>query len=100
MKFKDELVQEGIFVIQLGVPHSVYGSTTYFPPKVIDEWLKERNLRGDYVGGHLSGDGFTNGISNAVSNYMITDAHEHDGLALGLRFPECSLYITKKFGYD
>lgn len=84
------------YSIQLAVPHSVYDSTTYSPPETINEWLKEKGLRGEYVGGHSSGNGYTNGINNSVSIYMIHGAQETDGSALAIQFPECKLHICKQ----
>ena len=84
------------FLIQLAIPHSVYGFSTYSPPGHINQWLEANNLRGEYVGSQLNGDGYTNGVSNMMSVYIIQGAQETDGLALAIQFPECRLHVRKQ----
>ena len=99
MKFKDELSQADRFIVQLEVPHSVYGATTYFVPGPINTWLKERNLQADYVGCHSSGNGYTGNVNNSASVYVIRRAHDLDGLALRIMFSDCKVVITERYGY-
>ena len=74
----------GVFSFQVNVPHKDYGHCDYFIPTVMRDWLHEHNLKNYLYGGQtLSGDGYTNGITNIESCYIVKDATEEDALAFG-----------------
>ena len=80
--------------MQIDVPHSEYGEGTYFIGDVLQRWLRERGLKWAYCGCSSWGDGYTNGVTNRESTYMIRDMEREDGLAFKIMFPKCRVYIT------
>ena len=87
--------------MQITVPHSLYGRCTYFAPKKITDWLfgNEINDYG-YAGEESWGDGFTNGISNATSTYMVYNIQPEDATAFGIQFPQVRVYLGKQYDYS
>lgn len=90
-------LQPGVFSFQVNVPHSVYGECEWFIPAELKSWLTGRGLSANYCGGSSWGNGYTNGVSNRESNYMVRDATEQDGLAFKIMFPKCSIYICQQY---
>jgi hypothetical protein len=87
------------YSIQINVPHSEYGACDYFMPKVLADWLKEYGLKYSYAGGGSWGDGYTNGITNKESTYIVRNAKEEDGLAFKINFPKCHVFISEQYEY-
>lgn len=88
--------------IQINVPHSVYGRCEYMMPDDLIDWIRETlNLQDGqfvdygYVGGTITGDGYTNGITNRESVYMVRNMYKEDALAFKLTFPECFVHIAE-----
>ena len=89
----------GVFTFQINVPHKDYGECDYFAPKVMDAWLREHNLDYGYAGGGSWGDGYTNGITNKESIYMVRNATQEDGLAFRIQFPFAKVHISEQYDY-
>ena len=85
--------------MQLNVPHSVYGACSFFMPTKMQEWLRKYNLRADYCGGNSWGNGFTNGVSNVDSTYMVNNIHPDDATAFGIQFPKVKIHLSKQYDY-
>ena len=85
--------------MQIDVPHSVYGKCTYFIPSELNSWLLARNLRYSLCHQSSSGDGFTNGVTNIKSHYMVNNIEEVDGLAFKIMFLACGVHICKQYSY-
>ena len=82
--------------MQITIPHSVYGSCEYFLPAVIEKWFSENGIcRPSYAGSNSSGNGFTAGVTNKESVYMIYDIHENDPVAFKLLFPQIKVHSHK-----
>lgn len=97
----------GVFSMQINVPHSVYGSCTHFMPDDLIDWIRSTmNLQeGEFVdyrysGGTSGGDGFTNGVTNQETVYMVYKLKEHDGLAFKIQFPKCGVHMSQQYEYD
>jgi hypothetical protein len=84
------------YSMQLRVPHSIYGPCTYFIPKPLLEWLAENNMKEwGYCGGESWGDGFTNGVNNQTSTYMVYNIQPEDATAFKIHFPNVKIYIAE-----
>jgi hypothetical protein len=92
-------IDPNLFSMQIIVPHSEYGTCTYFMPDVLQHWLMDRDLQGHYCGGGSWGDGYTNDITNRESSYMVNNMQETDGLAFQIMFPKCKVYVCKQHEY-
>ena len=90
-------IEPTLFSFQVNVPHSKHGKCDWFMPVILQDWLMDRGLQGHYCGENSWGDGYTNGVSNADSVYMVRDAEESDGLAFCIIFPECKVHICEQF---
>jgi hypothetical protein len=88
------------YSMQITVPHSVYDACTYFIPKEIGDWLHSYNLKYGYVGGGSWGNGFTNGVTNQTSNYMVYNIQQGDALAFRIQFPHCKVYQSEQVEYS
>ena len=85
--------------MQLNVPHSVYGACTYFIPEVIQEWLHSYNLQYNYCGGNSWGNGYTDGVMNSDSTYMVYNICPEDASAFGIQFPKVKIHLSKQYDY-
>ena len=85
--------------MQLNVPHSVYGACTYFIPTVIREWLSSYGVIAYYCGGNSWGDGFTNGVANSDSTYMVYNIQPYDATAFKIHFPFIKVHTGKQYDY-
>lgn len=82
------------YSMSLTVPHSVYGACTYFIPESMKAWLYQHGLeRYSYCGGNLWGNGYTNGVTNADSVYMVYNIQPEDATAFGIQFPRVKIYL-------
>lgn len=90
---------EGVYSFQIDVPHRYYGECDYFIPEEMQTWLKTNNLHYSYCGGGSWGDGYTDGITNKESCYIVRDASEQDGLAFQIQFPFCKTHISQQYDY-
>jgi hypothetical protein len=87
--------------MQLTVPQSVYGECTYFAPKPISEWLYGNGCeQWGYVGSSAWGNGYTDGVSNATSNYMVYNIHPEDATAFRIQFPQVKVHLGKQYDYS
>jgi len=87
------------YCVQINVPHSEYGACDYFAPKVIEDWLKEHGLNYTFCGGGSWGNGFTNGVTNKESVYILRNVEDTDGLVFKINFPKCKIYISEQYEY-
>ena len=92
--------------MQIDVPHSVYGSCTHFMPDELIDWIRATLMlvEGEFVdyrycGAGSWGDGFTNGITNQESTYMVNNIHEEDATAFRIMFPRCKVHVSKQYEY-
>lgn len=89
------------FSMQVTVPQSKYGPCTYFMPDVLQDWLKSQGLRGSYCSGQSWGDGYTNGVTNKTSVYMVGGIKDRETcLLFAILFPECQLHVGNEHSYD
>ena len=88
-----------LHAMQLNVPHSVYGECTYFIPKPLLKWLYEYDLKYFYCGGNSWGNGYTNGVSNADSTYIVNNIQPDDATAFGIQFPQVKIHLSKQHDY-
>lgn len=86
-----------LFSMQITVPHSEYGECQYFMPTILRDWIVAHGLDNQYCGGGSWGDGFTNGITNRTSVYMVRDVQEVDGVAFKLLFPKCDVFVCPQW---
>ena len=87
--------------MQLSVPHSVYGACTYFIPSPIIAWFAQYDIADwSYCGGNSWGDGFTNGVSNADSTYLVYNIRPEDASAFGIQFPHIKIHLSKQYDYS
>lgn len=93
-----------LFSMQINVPHSEYGSCKHMMPDELIDWIRNAMQLQDgyfvnyrYSGGTSSGDGFTNGITNQETIYMVYGLKEQDGLAFKLQFPKCRIHMSKQY---
>ena len=86
--------------MQLTVPHSVYDACTYFAPKPMAEWLSSYKLTAYYCGGESWGNGYTNGVSNQTSTYMVYNIRPEDASAFGIQFPTIKIHLSKQYDYS
>ena len=89
-----------LHAMQLTVPHSVYGECTYFAPKSVEEWLAGYNLSPQYCGGGSWGDGYTNGVTNHTSTYLVYNIQPDDATAFGIQFPTIKIHLSKQYDYS
>jgi len=87
----------GVFSLQVDVPHRDYGACDYFIPAVMNDWLQKQGLDARWVGCQSNGDGYTNGITNKESCYLIKDAKKEDGFAFQLLFPRVRVHIHQQY---
>jgi hypothetical protein len=80
--------------MQVTVPHSEYGACQYFMPTILREWIVAHGLDNRYVGGGSWGDGYTNGVTNCESVYLVEDINETDAIAFKLQFPKCRVFMA------
>jgi len=85
------------YCVQVNIPHAHYGQCDYFIPQCIADWLRAHGLIGNYCGGGSWGDGFTHGVTNRESVYIIRDIEDVDGLAFKINFPHCKIYISQQY---
>jgi len=85
------------YSMQIDVPHSVYGLCDYFLPKKIEDWLTKHGLNYSHSGVSSWGDGYTNGISNNESHYVIRYMEKEDGSAFQIMFPDCKVHIFEYY---
>ena len=84
--------------MQLTIPHAIYGDADYFGPTPIREWLyKQGHLHWGLVGKTSSGNGYTNGVTNYCSVYMVYNIQPEDATALGLLFPNIGVHLSKQY---
>ncbi len=88
------------YSMQVDVPHSEYGPVSYFMPLAMREWLKEKGLRYIYCGGGSWGDGYTNGITNATSSYVISNIEKEDSTAFQIIFPKCVVHLNESHDFS
>ena len=93
-------IDTNLFSMQVNVPHSEYGPCEYFMPGILRDWVcGEYRLIYEYCGETSSGDGFTNGITNKESRYMVKNIQEADATAFQIMFPRCKVYLCKQYEY-
>ncbi len=80
--------------MQVTVPHSEYGECQFFIPPVIYNWCAEYGLEYRYVRGISQGSGYTNGVTNCESIYMVDGITETDAIAFKIQFPECKVVVA------
>lgn len=85
------------YSMQISVPHSEYGPCSYFMPKLMDDWLKKYSLQGSYCGSNSWGDGYTNGVTNKESSYIVHNVELEDSIAFQIMFPKCRLHVSKEY---
>lgn len=93
------MTQPKIFSMQLTVPHSKFGKCSFFMPEIIRAWICENLGPFDYThcGENRSGDGYTNGVTNTESVYIIKWLLEEDGTRLKIAFPECRVHMSCQY---
>ena len=92
---------EGKFNMQVNVPHLEYGNDNYFMPSILIEWLRRNGIVDyDYCGGGYTGYGYTNGVTNWESVYMVNDIQEEDATAFRIQFPKCKVYLFNQYDYS
>lgn len=85
----------GKFNMQIDVPHSEYGNATYIA------WLEEHGISDyAYCGAASSGNGYTNGISNRESVYMVYNIQDVDACAFQIQFPHCKVHLCEQFDFS
>ncbi len=82
--------------MQVNVPHSAYGACDYFMPNIMREWVHGLDLDYLYAGNSSSGDGFTNGVSNKMSHYMVNDIQRGDSIAFQIQFPHAKVHLLEQ----
>jgi hypothetical protein len=88
------------YSMQLQVPHSIYGACTYFIPIPLLEWLTKNDLKEwGYCGGTSAGNGFTDGVDNRASTYMIYNIKPEDATAFGIQFPHVRIHLSKQYDH-
>lgn len=98
---ESEMIKDlSLQTMQVSVPHSEYGPCTYFMPKQLDDWLKQYNLQGSYCGGSSWGNGYTNGITNKESTYMVYNINPGDAIAFQIMFPKCRIHVSELHEYS
>lgn len=92
-----------VFSMQLDVPHSVYGRCFHIMPDELIDWIRGTMglqdgefVNYEFVGETTHGDGFTNGISNRETVYMVYGLKEEDGSAFKLLFPKCKIHMSQQ----
>lgn len=80
---------------QIELKHSRWGSISYFPPKEIDEYFAKLGKQCQFVGGGSWGDGYTNGVANSYSTYMVYDANRDDILLFKILYPDARVHVTE-----
>lgn len=89
------------FSMQVNVPHSKYGDGTYFIAPVLQEWLAERGLQGRYCSGSSCGDGYTNGVTNKESHYMVNGIKDRETcLMFAIIFSDVKIHVCQEYSYD
>lgn len=80
--------------MQISIPEKPYGKDSYHMPKVIFDWMVERNLISVYTGSVSLGNG--GGIWH---NFIVYYPSENicipteDATAFKLKFPECEVNV-------
>lgn len=93
-------IDTNLFSMQLDVPHSKYGNGDYFIYEPMCEWLRNHDIRSwSYCGGGSWGNGYTNGITNQESVYMVYNIREDDATAFQIQFPHCKVHLSKQYDY-
>jgi hypothetical protein len=83
--------------MHIGVPVSVYGECSWLVPLSISEWFLRNNLRyPSYCGSTMSGDGYTDGVSNKIVSYVVYDVRPDDTTAFKIQHPKVSIYVAKQ----
>lgn len=89
-------IDTNLFSMQIAVPHSVYGACEYFMPVVLRTWIIEHSLNYWYISGESWGNGYTDGITNQESVYVVNNIHESDALVFKIQFPKCKINVCKQ----
>ena len=86
--------------MQVNVPHSEYGPCEYFMPKILRDWVHVQNkFPYHYSGGTSGGDGYTNGVINRESIYVVNNIQEEDATVFQILFPKCKVHLCKQYEY-
>jgi hypothetical protein len=75
-------------------------------PDVLIDWIRTALglVFGQWVdynmcGQECWGDGFTDGVSNRTTVYMVRNIKEEDATAFRIQFPECKLFVCEQYAY-
>jgi hypothetical protein len=79
--------------MQVTVPRAEYGACQYFMPSPMENWLNDKNLKTSMVGRESYGNGYTNGVTNRTTTYMIRNIEATDATAFQLMFPKCKIHL-------
>ena len=87
--------------MQISIPQSIYGECTYIIPKVFVEWFAQQDIKNwGYSSSESWGDGYTNGLSNKTSTYMVYNIHPEDATLFKIFFPTVRVYTGKQYDYS
>lgn len=92
-------IDTNLFSMQVSVPHSVYGHCEYFMPKPLRAWIVAHGLDNTFVGGSCTGNGYTDGVTNRESTYMVYNIDKTDALSFKIMFPKCRVHISEQYEY-
>jgi hypothetical protein len=81
--------------LQFRIPESVYGPCLYLVPKEISNWFTANGLSyPSYTGSNLSGNGFTDGVSNKEYSYSVYNVHPGDAILFKFEFPHIKVRLA------
>lgn len=85
-----------LLTMQIEVPFAKYDNLCYFLPREMSIWLHNRGLKASLAHTHSSGNGYTNGVINALAVYRVSGVEDPgEAIMFKLRFPECNVAVRK-----
>ena len=89
-----------LYSMHLSIPDAVYGRHGFLAPRPIRDWLYANKLSDwSRCGGEQTGDGYTAGVTNRLSMYIVNNIQPEDATAFAFMFPHIKIHLSKQYVY-